>query len=187
MEKLFSKLKTLNNKKQIENIVIFIALLIIVIIVINSLFAETNKPIEDSEVINVSNSEVSNDDLEKKLKKILSVMNGVGSVDVMISYSNTIEQVPMYDLNENTTIVQEEDVNGGKRETKEVRNEQSIIFEEKNNTKIPAVKQTIMPEIIGVIIVADGANNSVVKENIKNAVEAVVNIAPNHIQVFAKW
>ena len=185
MDKLLSKLKISNNKKQIENIVIFIILLIIVIIVINSLFAETSVQ-EENNFIDVSNNEIANDDLERKLKRILSLISGVGSVEVMVSYTNTIEQVPMYDLSENTTVVQEEDVNGGKRETKETSNEQKIIYEEKNSTKTPAIKQTIMPEVVGVIVVAEGANNSVVKENIKNAVAAVVNISSHRIQVFAK-
>ncbi len=185
MDKFLSKLKLSNNKKQIENIVIFIVLLIIVIIVINSLFAETSVQ-EENNPVDVTSDEIANDDLEKKLERILSLINGVGDVDVMISYTNTIEQVPMYDLSENVTVTQEEDVNGGKRETKETNNEQKIIYEEKNNTKIPAIKQTIMPEVIGVIVVAEGANNSVVKENVKNAVEAVVNIPSHRIQVFAK-
>ena len=113
-------------------------------------------------------------------------MSGVGNVEVMISYSNTIEQVPMFDTKENTTVVEEEDTNGGTRKTKETLSEQSIIYEEKNSTKIPAIKRTIMPEVIGVIVVAEGANNSVVKENIKNAVEAVLNIPSHRIQIFAK-
>ena len=70
--------------------------------------------------------------------------------------------------------------------TKEVANEQSIIYEEKNSVKVPAIKQTIMPEVVGVIVVAEGAGSQVVKENIKNAVEAVVNISAHRIQVFAK-
>ena len=72
------------------------------------------------------------------------------------------------------------------RKTKEVANEQSIIYEEKNSVKVPAIKQTIMPEVVGVIVVAEGAGSQVVKENIKNAVEAVVNISAHRIQVFAK-
>ena len=43
-----------------------------------------------------------------------------------------------------------------------------------------------MPEVVGVIVVAEGAGSQVVKENIKNAVEAVVNISAHRIQVFAK-
>lgn len=120
------------------------------------------------------------------LKIFFRKLIGVGEADVMISYSNTIEQVPMFDIKENTTIVEEQDTTGGKRKTEETSNEKNIIFEEKSNSKTPAIKQTIMPEIIGVIVVADGAESSVVKENIKNAVEAVINISSNRIQVFSK-
>lgn len=186
MDKIISKLKEGNSKKQIENIVIFIILLIIVIIVINSLFNDKEVVTPNSNNVTTISNDVVSDELEVKLKKILSYISGVGNVDVMVSYSNTIMQVPMYDVKENTTTVEEEDVNGGKRKTEEVSNEQSIIYEEKNSSKTPAIKQTIMPEVVGVIVVAEGANNSVVKENIKNAVEAVVNIASHRIQVFSR-
>lgn len=187
MDSIFSKLKELNSKKQIENIVIFIILLIIIIIVINSLFNEENvvETKSDAEEI-IVNKVNGNDELENKLQRVLSNMQGVGNVEVMISYSNTIMQVPMYSTRENTTIIEEQDVNGGKRKTEEVSNEQNIVFEEKSSTKIPAIKQTIMPEVVGVIVIAEGAENSVIKENIKKAVEAVVNIASHRVQVFAK-
>ncbi len=185
MEKLLSKFKDLSNKKQIENVVIFLVLLVIVIIVINSLFGEEEMADENVQEVAVV-LEQSENDLEKSLKNILSKISGVGSVDVMVAYSNTIMQVPMYDTKENTTVVEESDKNGGVRKTKEVANEQSIIYEEKNSTKVPAIKQTIMPEVVGVIVVAEGAESQVVKENIKNAVEAVVNISAHRIQVFAK-
>ena len=186
METILSKFINDNNKKQIENIVIIIILLVIVIIVINRLFnGEEDIPITSNVETNITNIS-NNDELENKLKNILSSISGVGMVEVMISYSNTTMQVPMYNLKESTTTVEEQDVNGGKRMTEEVNNEQSIIFEEKSNTKIPAVKQTIMPEVIGVIVVAEGASNSIIKENIKNAVTAVLNIPSHRIQVFSK-
>ena len=47
MEKLLSKFKDLSNKKQIENVVIFLVLLIIVIIVINSLFGEEKETVKE--------------------------------------------------------------------------------------------------------------------------------------------
>lgn len=179
------KFKSDNSKKQIENIVIFIILLVIVIIVIDTLFGKENNDVEEKVVANITN-EYEQNDVEYKLENILSKISGVGNVDVMVSYSNTIENVPMYDTKENTTMVEEADVNGGKRTTKETQSEQNIIFEEKSNSKIPAIRESIEPKIIGVIVVADGANNSVVKENIKNAVEAVCDIPSHRIQVFSK-
>lgn len=104
----------------------------------------------------------------------------------MISYTNSIEKIPIYDTKEITTVTEEKDSNGGERKTKEVSNEYTVIYEEGNNNKTAIIKQNIMPEIIGVIVTAEGAQNNVVKENIINAVASVTNI-PNHkIQVFAQ-
>ena len=112
-------------------------LLIIVIIVINSLFnsEEMDSGTGNIGAANVVSSEVHSDELEVKLKNILSHISGVGKVEVMVSYSNTILQVPMFDTKENTTTVEEEDVNGGKRKTEEISNEQNIIYEEKIKKK----------------------------------------------------
>ena len=186
VENIFSKWKEGNHKKQIENSIIFIVLLIIVIIVINSMFSEEEKTVDTSNMKEEITRTMNQDEMEVKLQNILSNMAGVGKVEVMIAYSNTIKQIPMYNKKENTTTVEEQDVNGGKRKTQEISNEENVIFDEKNNNKTPALQQSIMPEIIGVIVVAEGAENQVIKENIKNAVEAVVNIASHRIQVFAK-
>lgn len=174
-------------KLKIENIVIFIVLLIIVIIVINNLFASKEaQNIVVQKINDEAQSTYIGDNLEIKLQKILSKISGVGNADVMISYANSSKKVPIYDTKANTTTITEVDANGGKRETKEISNEQSIIYEEKSGIKTPAVEENIMPQIIGVIVVAEGAGSMAIKENIRLAVEAVVDIPAHRIQVFSK-
>lgn len=183
MEKLREKFN-INSKKGIENLVIFLVLVIIVIVVINSLFTENEETIISTSNIKTITSE--GDTLEEKLENILKSIRGVGNVKVMISYSNSIEKVPLYDTKETVTITEETDSNGGKRNTEEKSNEYTVVYEEGNSSKTALVKQSIMPEIIGVIVTAEGAENNAIKENIINAVVAVTNI-PNHkIQVFAQ-
>lgn len=182
---LIEKLKSGGNQKKIvENLVIFLILLVIVMVVINTLFTSDKENEDTVSVVNTKEITSSTDELEVKLENILSKIEGAGKVDVMISYLSGIEQVPMYDLKENLTVTEEKDKEGGQRKTEQKSNEQSIVYEEKNNTRTPVMKQTIMPEIIGVIVVADGANNVTVKNNIINAVEATVNTSSHHIQVF---
>lgn len=186
------KIRNANSKKTMENSVIFLILCIIVIIVINSLFDSNDKAEEIANLNAMPNvqNDISNDtDFEKKLENILSLIEGAGKVDVMISYLNGIEQIPMYDEKVNTTITNETDKEGGKRTTEQVSNEHNIIFDEKNNSKVAVIKQTIMPEVVGVIVVSDGANDLKVKENIIKAVEATVNVPSHRIQVFAsaRW
>lgn len=183
MEKLLEKFN-INSKKGIENLVIFLVLVIIVIVVINSLFTENDEEIINTSTITSVDSK--GNSLEEKLENILTSIRGVGKVKVMVSYSNSIEKVPLYDTKETVTITEETDSNGGKRNTEEKSNEYTVVYEEKNSSKTALVKQSVMPEIIGVIVTAEGAENNSIKENIINAVVAVTNI-PNHkIQVFAQ-
>ena len=48
------------------------------------------------------------------------------------------------------------------------------------------VQKTISPKIEGAVITATGANNSIVKTNIIQAVEAATGLATHKIQVFEK-
>ena len=124
--------------------------------------------------------------LEEKLEEILSQISGAGSVDVMISYMNEIERIPMTDTKVTKTVISEKDSNGGERKTEETSTEENIIYEESNNIKVPVTKQSLLPEVIGVIVVAEGAYNETVKANLKRAVEATVIVASERIQVFSK-
>lgn len=183
MEKLLEKFN-ITNKKGIENLVIFLVLVIIVMVVINSLFTDNEEVIVQT--VNKEAINNKNDEIEEKLENILSTIKGVGKVNVMVSYKNSIEKIPIYDTKETKTVTNEKDNNGGERKTEEINTEYNVIFEEGGNNKTAIIKQNILPEIIGVIVTAEGAENNSIKENIINAVVAVTNI-PNHkIQVFAQ-
>ncbi len=184
MDKLLEKFN-ITSKKGIENLVIFLVLVIIVMVVINHLFAE-EKEESAIETFHEVKTSTAKDNLEEKLEEILSSMKGVGKVNVMVSYRSSIEKIPLYDTKEVTTITEESDSNGGERKTKETSNEYKAIYEESNSNKTALIKQSIMPEIIGVIVTAEGAENNVIKENILNAVVAVTNVPSHKVQVFAK-
>lgn len=183
MEKILEKL---NNKKSIENLVIFLVVCIIVMIVINTLTNEKEYVSNEIESTAIIPHTVIEKNLETKLADILSMISGAGKVDVMISYINEVEKIPMTDMKVTTTVVSEKDSNGGERKTEETSTEENIIYEETNNLKSPVVKQSILPEIVGVIVVAEGASNIAVKENLIKAVEATVNVPSHRIQVFSK-
>lgn len=184
---LFSKEKAQSNKKIIENLVLFLVLFIIVIVVMNNLGGKKSTSNEsNSTIIQSTTSNQKEKTLEEKLEDILSFIDGAGKVNVLITYSNGIEQVPIYNVKQNTTITQESDKAGGTRKTEENSNEQSVVFNEGEGTKTPVIGQTINPEIIGVLVVADGADNLSVKENLLKAVESTLNVPAHRVQVFAR-
>lgn len=183
MEKLFEKF---NSKKMIENLVIFLILAIIVMIMINNIFdndSTSKNIVTTNNIIDNHNRERT---LEERLEEILSEINSAGKVDVMISYTNEIEKIPMTDMKTTTTVTNEKDSNGGERKTEETSVEEIIIYEENSSNKVPVIKQKILPQIVGVIVVAEGAKNIGVKEQLINAVSATVNVPSHRIQVFSK-
>lgn len=128
LEKLKSTLKKKegeNNKRTIENMVIFVVILIITIVAINYIWSgdskknktnnETNKKLATTDDINSSDdSNISNDtnksnNIEEKLENILSKIKGVGNVKVLITYSQTSQVIPMYDEDSRTSTTEETD------------------------------------------------------------------------------
>jgi len=71
---------------------------------------------------------------------------------------------------------------GGTRVTQESDSSRKVVYQ---NDEI-IVQKTISPKIEGAIIAATGANNSSVKANIIQAVEAATGLATHKIQVFEK-
>ena len=188
-----------NNKKKIENLVFFIVVLIITIVVINVIWngnkktnnQETNivnKKLAESQDTPSGTSELQSNniqnELESKLEKILSKIQGVGEVQVCINYQESAEVVAMYNENSKTSSTEETDTSGGTRKIEEIDTQKDIIYKENNGEKTPITKKVIQPKIEGAIITAKGANNAETKTNIIQAVEAVTGLATHKIQVF---
>ena len=140
---------------------------------------------ESSSIVdNIDTSNIKKTDLEENLKQILSKMQGVGKIDVYISYSETSEVIAMYNENSKKSITEESDDSGGIRKIEESDFQKDVIFEENSGEKIPVTQKVIEPKVEGAIITAEGAGNSDVKTNIIQAVEAVTGIPIHKIQVF---
>lgn len=184
-----------NNKKNIENLVVFLVLLIITVIAINTIWGtdkeetkskdtnSTYKQLADS-LDNSNNKELEEYNLEEELEDILSKIAGVGKVKVLITYSETSEVVAMYNETYTSSNTEETDTNGGVRKIESTDTNKEIIYEEKNGEKIPITQKVIMPKMEGAIITAEGAGNVNIKTNIIQAVSAATGLSAYRIQVF---
>lgn len=111
-----------DNKKTVENLVVFLILLIITIISINIIWGKSSKSEEKSKVDeeyrvlaqNIDNSNISQRNeynLEKNLEEVLCKISGVGKVQVLITYSETSEIVAMKNEQKNASKTEESDSN----------------------------------------------------------------------------
>lgn len=193
----FNKESEGNNKRKIENLVVFLILLIITVIAINTIWGDKKEEVKQDDTnssykqlaqvdnnINSNNQQVDEYNLEQSLEDILSKIAGVGKVEVLVTYSETSEVVAMYNEKQTSSNTEETDTNGGVRKIEETDTDKEIIYEEKDGEKTPITQKVVMPKIEGAIITAEGAGNVNVKTNIIQAVSAATGLATYRIQVF---
>ena len=186
-----------SNKRKLENIVVFVVILIITIIIINVIW--NGDDINKNEVPNDSNKKLAEESYENNivqgestnesrmvsdLESILSKINGVGKVKVMVTYSETSKVVPVYNEESTEENTEETDSEGGTRKVTQTDNRKEVIYEERNGNKTLITQSVVSPKIEGAIITAEGANDANTKTNIIQAVSAVTGLATHKIQVF---
>ena len=183
-------------KRKIENLVVFAIILIITIISINLIWngdkKESSENTTSSKILAKNNGtnleqkadSITTNELEVKLKNILSKIQGVGQVEVFINYSESSEVIPMYNENSQTSLTEETDTSGGVRKIQETDTQKEIIYQEDSGSKEVITQKVIEPKIEGAIITAEGAGDVNVKTNIIQAVEATTGLATHKIQVF---
>ena len=181
-----------DNKKKVENLVFLLVVLIITIIAINFIWKddkkeEKNNSYKQLATVDTNASNISNEEsLETKLETILSKINGVGKVDVMLTYIESTQMVPVYNKTEKTSNTDESDAGGGTRKIEESDVSQEVVYQDKNGENVIATQKTVSPKIEGAIITAEGAGDSNIKASIIQAVEAATGLATHKIQVFQK-
>ena len=111
-----------NNKKTIENLVVFIIILIVTVVMINYIWNGNGKAkTQEQNLVGAktlatdTEKSKADDDMESKLENILSKIKGVGEVKVAVMYSKTSEIVPMYNEDSSEKLTEETDSNGGNR------------------------------------------------------------------------
>ena len=183
IKNFINKNQELNRKKTIENLVVFVIILIIVLLSINVIWnkdkKEDNKSTIDENKKLATIEEKSKDDnslTSEKLENILSKINGVGKVKVYITYSQTSQIIPIYNEDISQKDTQEEDTQGGTRKVVETDTKKEVVYNEKSGSKTIITQSIVSPKIEGAIVTAEGGNNTNTKANIIQAVEAVTRV-----------
>ena len=183
IKNFINKNQELNRKKTIENLVVFVIILIIVLLSINVIWnkdkKEDNKSTIDENKKLATIEENSKDDnslTSEKLENILSKRNGVGKVKVYITYSQTSQIIPIYNEDISQKDTQEEDTQGGTRKVVETDTKKEVVYNEKSGSKTIITQSIVSPKIEGAIVTAEGGNNTNTKANIIQAVEAVTRV-----------
>jgi stage III sporulation protein AG len=124
------------------------------------------------------------DEQEMKLKKVLSCIEGVGDVEVMITYKTGGEIIPAMNTIVSNTETEEHDRDGGIRlVTQTDSNSQPASIGTQDNDGALILKE-IEPEINGVIVIAEGAEDLMVRIVLHRAVQTVLGLNADQVEVF---
>lgn len=197
-EKLKDKLSEKTSKKNFMNLLILVLVGVLLAILSNT-FKETaassiipSKNNQITEVEKTKNVQVDNEtiskeeqDIEKKLKDTLENIEGVGNVKVMIYFKGGEEQIPAININDSTSLTEEKDVDGGTRKITQKNDGRSIVMMNTENGTEPFVVKKYKPEVTGVFIVAEGADNNLIKLQIEKAVINLFDLKEDQVNVYA--
>ncbi|AIS52374.1 stage III sporulation protein AG [Thermoanaerobacter kivui] len=190
----FNKLKDKlikDNKKMIENLTV-IFLIGLILLIGASTFSKPRPSNNDSgkELVLEQKREDKTEDYAKRLeidlKNILSKIEGVGNVDVLITLNSDEEVVAAMDVVESSTTTNEKDSSGGIRETTQTESNNRIVTsQDTTGQSVPIVLKKIMPEIRGVIVVADGAKDPRLRYELSSAVQTALGIPAYKVKVIS--
>lgn len=171
------------NKKKLENLIFAFVLLVITLISINIIFKDNKKDKKQNiEQVTISTSSGTIEkNVQQELEDTIKQIKGVGEAKVLITYSETEKFVPIYNESSTQSTTEEKDTEGGTRIIENYDINKEVVSD---SSQKPITEKIVLPKIEGAIVIAKGANNIEVKENIINAMQAATGLATHKIQVF---
>lgn len=183
---LTQKITNGNKKELINALVSIVVVLALLMFLYNTVFSQ-NIGEKSIDLIDDAKDKTSQEDLsfddEQRLEMILSQIKGVGEVDVMITYETGKEIIPAFDIQEKSQSKESREADGSITFDSSEDSSKNLVTV--NNEDLLILKE-IKPKVKGVIIVAEGAGNLVIRNNIMNAAAAVFDISADKIVVFEK-
>ncbi|OEF98435.1 stage III sporulation protein AG [Desulfuribacillus alkaliarsenatis] len=121
---------------------------------------------------------------ERNLEKILEKVAGVGQVSVMVNIDSTEEVVLGTNTRSTERNTDENDRQGGSRKVTELTEDNQIVILRGNSGgETPVVIKRLKPNIRGIIIVAEGANNIKTHALLSEAAQRALNVSANKISI----
>lgn len=132
----------------------------------------------------VSGKESYEEELEGRIRTILSGVDGVGEVDVMVVLKSSAEQVLHVDQNSSSVVTEEGKGGEMPRSSRQQTSESTTVLA--GQAQAPVVEKELMPELSGIVISADGGGSALVRAEISEAMEALFGLPAHKIKVLKR-
>ena len=122
-------------------------------------------------------------DMERRLTEALSDMAEVGKVKVMITLKSSSELVVEKEMPVSRSMTTETDAQGGSRTVNTSEMGESVVYSTEGSSSIPYVVKTYVPEVEGVLVVAEGAGSGTVNRTVTEIVQALFDVEAHKVMV----
>ncbi|MCL2399241.1 MAG: hypothetical protein FWC91_05800 [Defluviitaleaceae bacterium] len=122
--------------------------------------------------------------LEIRLEEALSLVEGVGQVRVLVTFATGRETVFAVDRNTSVSVTQEQDAQGGTRyQSNQQNQDNTLIITDRTGVDRPIVVTETPPIIGGVVIIAEGGDDILVRDALIRATSTLLGIEIHRVQV----
>lgn len=163
VKRVFNNFKKMDNKLKI---LIALGLVGILLIMLSEVVPDTRK----NETVKDYSYEEYVKSLEEKTEKILSSIEGTGRCKVMITLKYSNESVYAKNSDESSS------------ESSFSKSSEYVLYDGQGGTTPLLIKENF-PAVQGVAVVCEGADNTVVRENIINSISSLFGISVSKISV----
>lgn len=177
----FQKLKKV---KHIEIILVVVLASLVLLIWFVDFDRDSDKS-ENAYTSGISSTTAYAQELENRLKIALSSISGAGRVTVMITLDGTVEKILAMTSDSKTSTTSNTTTGGSTNTTSTTTTSSEPVIIKDGGISNPIVLSEIMPDIKGVIVVAEGADNVRVKLDLLKAVQALLNVKSSQIEIFS--
>jgi stage III sporulation protein AG len=168
------------DKKTLQIAVAVVLIVIVLIIYFSTLFPSSPKGQTDTEGSGVLTASEYREKTSRELEAFLTGIKGAGKVKVLINFDSSVERVIAYITNNNRNAATGEDG----RTTESTQSSSSPVILNQNGVQTPLVLREIYPEVLGVIVGAEGAGDTKVRLALTDAVRTYLNIPADSVQVY---
>ncbi len=179
IKQTFEKLKSAFISDKKLAVLCAVGVLGVLLLVISEFRPSDGKKAEKKESVTVAqNQETYAEDIEKRLTEIVSSIDGAGKTRVMVTLDSGAEQV--YAKNEKI----KSDTSGGTAIEKEnFSNEKEYVLIETDGNEGGMIIKLIQPKIRGVAVVCEGGGSDAVRQEITQAITAVLDISASRVYI----
>ena len=125
--------------------------------------------------------------LERRLEETLSQLDGAGNVRVMVTLQSSAQKIVEKDTQGEKDAITEEDSQGGRRTSENTSHQETTVYEGMGEkSQEPYVSKELTPRVEGVVVLAEGGENALVKKNITEAIQALFGIDTHKIRIMKK-